>query len=381
MNRAGMAGPTRAALVVALLIGCDRAPSSPRSEPPVAPPTRAPAQPSSVRRTPAVNAPGAGARTEDENNSIAVFEAAAPATVFVTNRRVVFDRFSRPVETAAGTGSGFVWDERGHVVTNHHVVENAQSFSVTLHDHRTFDATLVGSEGRKDIAVLRLAEVPADLTPIRVEKGRALFVGQKTLAIGNPFGLDQTLTTGVVSALGRSVPGAGGVELRDMIQTDAAINPGNSGGPLLDSTGRLIGMNTAIYSRSGSSAGIGFAVPVRSIMRIVPQLIDKGRADQVGVGINIDPTGVVERRLGIRGILVLGIHPNGPAAKAGLVPAKVTRNGLFGDVIVGVDDDVIKDYDDLYHAFDRHQPGDRVKLWLVRGKERRSVDVELAVLQ
>jgi S1-C subfamily serine protease len=325
---------------------------------------------------------GPDAKTQDEENSISVFEAVGPATVFVTNKRIVVDRFARrPVEVESGTGSGFIWDRKGHVVTNAHVVHRARTLSVTLHDHRTFDAVLVGIEPRKDIAVLSLVKGPTDLTPVAVERGLALSVGQKTLAIGNPFGLDHTLTTGVISALGRSVPGEGGVALRDMIQTDAAINPGNSGGPLLDSRGRLIGMNTAIYSRSGASAGIGFAVPVSAIARIVPQLITKGKADQIGVGVVIDPEQRLERRYRISGVLVLQVSEGGPAAKAGLRGSSVTRDGItFGDVIVGVDDEAVKTYDDLYHLLDAHRPGDQVKLWILRGKNRMSVDIGLVVL-
>jgi S1-C subfamily serine protease len=366
-----------------LVLGCDRDPRGPVREPaPAAAPAEGPGDaPTASGVTPSVAAPGSGAHTEDEQNSIAVFNAAAPATVFVTNKRVVLDNFSRPVEVAAGSGSGFIWDALGHVVTNHHVAKNAQAFSVTLHDHRTFDAKLVGGEPRKDIAVLRLIDPPGDLATIRVERALELSVGQKTLAIGNPFGLDQTLTTGVVSALGRSLPGRDGVAIRDTIQTDAAINPGNSGGPLLDSSGRLIGMNTAIYSPSGSSAGIGFAVPVSAIARIVPQIISKGKADQIGVGVVIDPERAFERRYGIRGVLVLSVTPGSPAERAGLRGTRRMRGGIsFGDVIVGVDDDVIANYDDLYHALDRRRPGDEVKLWLLRGRERLSVKIELTLL-
>jgi S1-C subfamily serine protease len=285
------------------------------------------------------------------------------------------------VEVPAGTGSGFLWDANGHVVTNHHVVQGAQSLSVTLFDHRSFDATLVGSDSRKDIAVLKLEGAPDNLHPIRVEKGVELFVGQKTLAIGNPFGLDQTLTTGIISALGRSVPGSHGVSMRDLVQTDAAINPGNSGGPLIDSSGRLIGMNTMIFSRSGASAGIGFAVPASSILRVVPQIIRGGKADQIGIGVVIDPDQTIERNYGVRGVLVLRVGEDGPAARAGLRGTTMTRRGIvFGDVIVGVDADPVKNYDDLYTILDRHQPGDKVKLSIVRGNERLQVPIELVLL-
>src|SRR5690606_24888497 len=204
-------------------------------------------------------------------------------------------------------------------------------------------------ESRKDIAVLRLVNPPNDLKPIRVQRGVKLVVGQKALAIGNPFGFDQTLTTGVISALGRDLPGVGNVTLRDMVQTDAAINPGNSGGPLLDSSGRLIGMNTVIYSGSGTSAGIGFAVPVSAIAQVVPQLIEYGHVKQVGMGIRVDGEQLIERQFRLPGVLVIEVYPNTPAAKAGLRGTRRTARGLsLGDIIVRIDDVAIDDYDDLY---------------------------------
>ncbi|MEO8184889.1 MAG: trypsin-like peptidase domain-containing protein [Deltaproteobacteria bacterium] len=355
-------------------------------EPSVPEPAPAPAAPAPAlvpvpAPPPAVVPLTPGAKTEDERNSISVFEAVAPATVFVTNKRTLVDPFRRAVEVPTGTGSGFLWDNKGHVVTNHHVVQGAQALSVTLYDHRTFDAKVVGSDPRKDIAVLELLDAPSNLHPIRVEKGLALAVGQKTLAIGNPFGLDQTLTTGIVSALGRSVPGDHGVTIRDMVQTDAAINPGNSGGPLLDSSGRLIGMNTMIFSRTGASAGIGFAVPVSSILRVVPQILKGGKSDQIGIGVVIDPDQIVERKYRIRGVLVLRVAEDGPAAKAGLRGTTIARGGVsFGDVIVGIDAEPVSDYDDLYTILDRHQPGDQVKLSVVRGDQRLQIPIQLVLL-
>jgi S1-C subfamily serine protease len=324
---------------------------------------------------------GPHARTEDEDNSISVFRAVAASTVFVTKANIIFNRFSRPVEVPLGTGSGFIWDKQGHIVTNYHVVEGARSFSVTMHDHKTFDAELIGVDDRKDIAVLKVQDAPPNLQPIRVEKGLELSVGQKTLAIGNPFGLDQTLTTGIISALGRSVPGVGGVTIRDMVQTDAAINPGNSGGPLLDSSGRLIGMNTMIYSQSGSSAGIGFAVPVAAIARAVPQIIRGGKPDRIGIGIGIDPSQSLERQYGIRGVLVMDVAEGGPAAKAGIKGAVRTRRGIaFSDVIVAIDGEAVKSYDDFYNIIDRHEPGQKVTITVQRAEERVDLQVELMLL-
>jgi S1-C subfamily serine protease len=324
---------------------------------------------------------GSEAKTEDENNSISVFRTVAPATVYVTNKRTVLDFARRAVDVPTGTGSGFIWDSLGHVVTNFHVVENSRKFSVTLYDHRDFDADLVGTDPSKDIAVLKLVGAPEHLQAIRVEHGLELSVGQKTLAIGNPFGLDQTLTTGIVSALGRNVPGAGGVTIRDMVQTDAAINPGNSGGPLLDSSGRLIGMNTVIFSNSGSSAGIGFAVPVRTIARIVPQIIKSGKPDRIGIGIGIDPQQLLERQYRIRGVVVREVPEGSPAARAGLRGIVRTREGMMlGDVIVAIDKEPVNNYDDLYTILDRHQPGDKIKIEVQRGSQRVELETELLLL-
>src|SRR5579863_4676331 len=274
------------------------------------------------------------ARTEDERNTIAVFRAVAPSTVFVTQTRIVVDFLGDEQEVAAGSGSGFVWDEAGHIVTNYHVVQGARSLRVTFQDQKTFDARLVGVEPRKDIAVLEVDAPRELLKPVTVGQHENLDVGQKAIAIGNPFGLDHTLTTGVISALGRQVHGIGGVTIRDMIQTDAAINPGNSGGPLLDSSGTLIGMNTMIFSKSGAYAGIGFAVPATTIGRVVPQIIAKGHAEQLGFDIQIDPLGRLERRFGIRGVAVLAVPPGGAAERAGMRGIQQTADGLLlGDVI------------------------------------------------
>jgi S1-C subfamily serine protease len=314
-----------------------------------------------------------GAYIEDERNTITVFRETAASAVFVTQRQVVVDYWAgQAVEMPAGSGSGFIWDDQGHVVTNFHVVQNARSLTVTLQDQSTHEAVLRGVDPRKDIAVLKI-EVPKEkLVPIRLRdsKKQALEVGQKTIAIGNPFGLDHTLTVGVVSALGRSVDGVGGVAIRDMVQTDAAINPGNSGGPLLDSGGCLIGMNTAIFSKSGVSAGVGFAVPATTIQRVVPQIIRTGRAEQVGLGIRIDVEQRFERRARVRGVIVLGVQPGSPAEKAGLKGIERTARGaVLGDIIVGIDGKPVDDYDDLYNALDTHLPGDKVKIKVRRGDQ------------
>lgn len=321
------------------------------------------------------------AATEDERNTIAVFAKAARAAVFVTQRQRVVDFFGGAAhDMPAGSGSGFIWDTDGHVVTNFHVIANAQQLTVTLHDQQTFVAKVVGAEPRKDIAVLRIEAPQEALVPIDRHDGKLnLQVGQKVIAIGNPFGLDQTLTTGVISALGRQVDGIGGVKIREMIQTDAAINPGNSGGPLLDSGGRLIGMNTMIYSRSGASAGIGFAVPGQTISRVVPQLIKFGRVEQVGLGVEIDPQQRIEQRIGLRGMVVIATIPGSSAAKAGLRGLERTMNGIkLGDVIVAIDGKPVTNYDDLYNTLDGRRAGEVVKVKVIR--DRSPIEVELSLV-
>ena len=363
------------ALSLLLLVDCKRVQ-------PAAPDATA-AGSTSASATPAPVPPlSAGARIEDEQNTIGVFKASAPSTVFVTQTRIVVDYNAGVAqEVPAGSGSGFVWDADGHIVTNYHVVEDAKSLTVTFHDQQTFEAKLVGVEPRKDIAVLKV-EAPAKLlVPIRVSRATQLEVGQKAIAIGNPFGLDHTLTTGVISALGRQMQGVGGVTIRDMIQTDAAINPGNSGGPLLDSTGQLIGMNTMIFSKSGSSAGIGFAVPVTTISRIVPQILKTGRADQLGFDVRIDPMQKLERRYGIHGVVVIAVAPNGNAAKAGMHGISQTRQGIMlGDVIVGIDDKRIDSFDDFYTVLDSHKPDDTVKVTVARGEATATLQVKVVVV-
>ncbi|WP_437948739.1 trypsin-like peptidase domain-containing protein [Sorangium sp. So ce296] len=367
--------------------GCKGKPSpgGPSQSPTTAPDAPAAPTASTTLQTmpPPVTPPSKNALIEDERNTISVFREVAPATVFVTQRRLVVDRFwGTAVEVPAGSGTGFVWDADGHIVTNFHVVDNAQSLVVQLQGEKTFPAKLVGVEPRKDIAVLKIDAPKEMLKPIQVAPLREpLEVGQKAIAIGNPFGLDHTLTTGIISALGRQVEGAGGVTIRDMIQTDAAINPGNSGGPLLDSSGHLIGMNTMIYSKSGTSAGIGFAVPSTTIARVVPQIIKTGKAETVGLGIQLDPAHRLERRNGIRGVIVMGVVPGGPADKAGLRGLSEGDRGLtLGDVIVGIDGAPVDDYDALYNALDGKKPGEKVKVDLLRGGQKTTVEVQVELL-
>ncbi len=371
------------ALATALLgSGCRGAPPSPQasSGPASAPPSPPAPAPPAASAAPLPALP-ASARIQDEGNTIAVFRRVASSTVFVTQRRVVMDYFAgRALEVDAGSGSGFVWDAEGHVVTNWHVVRDARRLTVTLHNQKTYEARVVGVAPRKDIAVLSIPAPRGELVPVQLHpEGVRLEVGQKAIAIGNPFGLDHTLTTGVISAVGREVQGAGGVTIRGMIQTDAAINPGNSGGPLLDSSARLIGMNTTILSRSGAWAGIGFAVPVETIRRVVRQIIRTGRVEQVGLGIRIDPQGRIEQRLRIKGVVVIATLPGSPAAEAGLQGIRESRGGfVLGDVIVGIGTERIADYDDLYNALDGKKPGQKVKVRVAR--EDRVVELEVPLV-
>jgi S1-C subfamily serine protease len=238
----------------------------------------------------------------------------------------------------------------------------------------------VGAEPRKDIAVLKVTKGFEKLAPLQLGRSETLQVGQKTVAIGNPFGLDNTVTTGIVSAIGRQVVGIGGVTIHDMIQTDAAVNPGNSGGPMLDSDGRLIGMNTMIYSASGASAGIGFAVPVAFIRRIVPQLIKFGRTIQPGIGIVILPEPQKYQLLGdLDGVVVRDVQPNTPAARAGMRGIRRDATGRYriGDIIIGIDDKKVKDYDDLYNILDLYKVGDKVLLKSLREGKPKTYAIEL----
>ena len=278
-------------------------------------------------------------RIEDEQNTVDIFDNAGPGTVFVTQNQIVRDRYTmRATEVPSGSGSGFIWDTDGHIITNYHVIDGSSHLTVTLYNQKTYPAKLVGGEPKKDIAVLKIDAPTDELTPIpRPDDTYELAVGQKAIAIGNPFGLDHTITTGIISAMGRDQLGYGGVTIRDMIQTDASINPGNSGGPLLDSSGQLIGMNTMIFSKSGASAGIGFAVPFSTIKRVVPQIIRTGKAQQIGLGISILPDAIA-RRNGIQGVIVRQVANNSPAARAGLRGVEQNYRGTYiGDVIVGIE--------------------------------------------
>ena len=314
-----------------------------------------------------------------EQATIDLFERASPSVVFLTSLTVQQDFFSRNVTAIPrGTGTGFIWDDQGHVVTNFHVIQNADRATVTLADQTTWQAHLVGAAPEKDLAVLHIDATAEQLRPIPIGASDDLRVGQSVYAIGNPFGLDQTLTTGVISALGREIESVARIPIRDVIQTDAAINPGNSGGPLLDSAGRLIGVNTAIYSPSGAYAGIGFSIPADVVSWVVPELITNGRLRRPSLGVEL-ATSQVTRRLGLEGALVINVVRGSAAARAGIRPTRRNRLGAIelGDLIVDLEDTPIMSSNDLILALDRRNPGDTVRLTLLRDDQRVDVDVIL----
>lgn len=320
----------------------------------------------------------------DEQATIELFKQASPSVVHITNLAVQrdladagADAFGIPQES----GSGFVWDESGYIVTNFHVIETAQAAKVTLADRSQWDARIVGRAPDKDIAVLKIEAPAGKLHPILVGSSDNLQVGQKVFAIGNPFGLDQTLTTGVISGLGREILSVTKRPIQGVIQTDAAVNPGNSGGPLLDSAGRVIGVNTAIYSPSGGSAGIGFAVPVDSVRWIVPQLIRHGKVERVGIGVSIWDD-FVTTRLGLEGVLVRNVTAGGPAATAGIRPTEFenSRPTRAGDLIVAVNGKTVRNSLDLFRILDQYKAGDTVTVALRRERGDLEVPVTLKVL-
>lgn len=318
--------------------------------------------------------------TEDETNNIEVFKAASPSVVFVTNSALYRNRFNLNVqEVPQGSGTGFVWDQNGLIVTNFHVIENASKLTITLQDQSNWDAEVVGASEDKDLAVLRI-KAPADkLVPLPLGDSSILEVGRKVIAIGNPFGLDTTLTVGVVSALGREINSLSNRTIRDVIQTDASINPGNSGGPLLNSLGQLIGVNTQIISPSGASAGIGFAIPVNTVKKVVPQLVQFGHEVRPIIGIQ-NLSDAVSRQQGIEGVAVVAVTPGMPAEAAGLVGMSQNWRGepMLGDVIIEVDGTRVNNSDDLLNAIEQHQPGETVKVITDREGERMEFNVVLA---
>jgi S1-C subfamily serine protease len=326
-----------------------------------------------------------GSLAEDEQNNISVFKAASGSTVHITTLVAARSFLSMDVmQVPKGTGTGFIWDDRGHVVTNFHVLEGASAARVTLSDQSEWKAALVGAFPDRDLAVLRIDAPKDKLKAITVGASKDLQVGQKVYAIGNPFGLDQTLTTGIISALNREIESATQRTIRGVIQTDAAINPGNSGGPLLDSAGRLIGVNTAIFSPSGASAGIGFAIPVDEVNRVVPRLIREGKFVRPTLGIQVASLQYPTESGPRTGVAVVGVLPRGPAAAAGLKPFQRAPGGelIVGDIITGIAGKPVASLDDILEEIERRQPGDSITLSLLRaGGKTADVSIRLGLAE
>lgn len=319
--------------------------------------------------------------TEDEANSTEIFSAASPAVVYVTSSALRRQAFSLNVmEIPQGAGSGFVWEQQqGLIVTNFHVIAGADRLTVTLQDQTEHAAEVVGVAPERDLAVLRLIDPPENLTSLPLGDSSELSVGRKVLAIGNPFGLDTTLTVGVVSALGREIRSPSGRQIRGVIQTDAAINPGNSGGPLLNSLGQLIGVNTAIYSPSGASAGIGFAIPVNTVKEVVPQLIAYGKIMRPIIGVELASDRWL-RRWKVDGVPVIRVYRDFPADEAGMVGARRNARGeiVLGDIITHIDGERIRNNDDFLTAMERHQVGDEIAIKSQREGQERTFNITLS---
>jgi len=314
-----------------------------------------------------------------EEATIKLFEETAPSVCFINTSKVSQRGWSRNVqEIPAGTGSGFIWDKDGSIVTNYHVIKGASRVTVTLSDMSSWDAELVGIEPNKDLAVLRIKAPSSILTPIKVGNSSVLKVGQSVFAIGNPFGLDQTLTTGIISALGREIESITGKPIKDVIQTDAAINPGNSGGPLLDSSGRLIGVNTMIYSPSGASAGIGFSIPVDEVNWVVSDLVKYGEVRKPLMGITLVPTQYT-MQVGLEGAIILDVNPSSPAELSGLRPTTRNRRGEIelGDIITGINDDTISSNNDLFSVLEKYSPGDVITVVYYRDGKEKALELTL----
>jgi S1-C subfamily serine protease len=321
--------------------------------------------------------------TEDETNTMEIFRKASPAVVYVTNTALRRGLFSLDImEIPRGSGTGFIWDGNGLVVTNYHVISGAQKVTVTLQDRSELDAEIIGVAPEKDLAVLRVRNPPHNLATLPLGDSSELTVGRKVLAIGNPFGLDTTLTTGIVSALGREIQAAGDRKIHGVIQTDAAINPGNSGGPLLNSLGQLVGVNTAIYSPSGASAGIGFAIPVNTVKEVVPQLISYGRLLRPVIGVELASDGFVQRYR-IEGMPVVQVFPGLPAAEAGMIGAHRNAQGdiELGDIIIRIDGKPVRTQDDYFTAIEAHEPGEKVQVETQRGNRQHTYTVKLVESQ
>lgn len=308
----------------------------------------------------------------DERSTIDVFKSVSPSVVFITNKRLQRSFFSLTVtEVPQGAGSGFLWDKQGHIVTNYHVIHNAHEIEIKLQDGQRLDAALIGADPDHDLAVLRIPIRGLNLEPVMIGSSKNLEVGQKVLAIGNPFGLDSTLTTGIISALGRTIKSIANRYIHDVIQTDAAINPGNSGGPLLDSYGRVIGVNTSIISPSGSYAGIGFAVPIDTVNRIITELVRHGKVARPGLGISLVPDRFMSQ-WGLKGAALLKVNQGGAADRSGLKGITRLPDGEIeiGDIIIRCGGYPVKKNSDLIKALDHHKVGDEIEIVFIRDNDQ-----------
>ena len=316
-----------------------------------------------------------GPLSDAERANIELFERVSPSVVQVVARSSASNPLDEDEGGGAASGTGFVWDSNGHVVTNNHVVQNSNEVAVRFASGEVAQAEIVGVAPNYDLAVLRIKTARQLPPPVALGSSNDLKVGQLAFAIGNPFGLDQSLTSGIISALKRRLPTSSGREIANVIQTDTAINPGNSGGPLLDSAGRLIGVNTAIISPSGTSAGIGFAVPVDIVNRVVPELIQKGRVPTPGIGI-VAASEAVATRLGIEGVIVVRTAPGSPAERAGIRGVNL-NSGAIGDVIVQADGKPVHRLSDLTDQLEQVGAGKSVRVGVKRGSETRDVNVDV----
>jgi S1-C subfamily serine protease len=320
---------------------------------------------------------------DSEKRTIDIYHNTVPSVVNVSNIRSADSFFYGKVEVPQGAGTGFVWDKKGHIVTNFHVVQGGDSFVITFHNSKKqYKAKVVGVAPTKDIAVLKLLNPPKNLKPVKTGSSKDLLVGQMAIAIGNPFGLDHSISKGIISALGRKIDGIGGFKIHGMIQTDAAINQGNSGGPLINSSGEIIGMNTMIYSTSGSSAGLGFAVPSDIINRIAPQLITHGKVIRPGLGIGVLEQNIKDRFFKREGAAISFVDPDGAAAKAGLRGMMKDNYGQIfaGDIISTIEGVKINTKDDIFHELEKYKIGDIIKIQYFRGNKKKSTKIKLKEL-
>ena len=318
--------------------------------------------------------------SELEKSTIDLFETHAPTVAYITTSNLERNYWSRNVsEIPRGSGSGFIWDQEGHIVTNFHVIQGADRATVTLFDQTTYEAKLVGIAPNKDLAVLKIEAPIEKLIPIKKGESENLRVGQSVFAIGNPFGLDYSLTTGIISALGREINSVAGIKIQDVIQTDAAINPGNSGGPLLNSSGELIGVNTAIYSPNGASAGIGFSIPVDQVKWVVPDLIKYGKVKRAVLGVELVRGTEAQDRFNLEGALIMNVIEGKGAEKAGIQGTTRDKRGRIslGDLIVRINDVSVKNNTDLVLALEDYEVGDEVEVQFLRNNKLRKTTVVL----